>query len=276
VPPAAAGLWQRYEPYHAVVYFAPEARDLLRDAGWSGFWMGYFATRAAPLGPVGPAPVTALFFGFAPRAVERALPEAWRRCPPERAWDVRLDLADRSLRRILGDDEVSGDPVKEAADLALEAVAAAPLAGRALAAATAAMSVPDEPHLALWHATTVLREHRGDGHVAALVAAGVGPCEAHVLSAEAGRAPEEALQEHRGWTAEEWASASQQAAPRPPGTRAAIEAATDAAAAAPWEALGPVRTDRLAELLDPLVARIAAAGEMPFPNLIGVPALRSG
>lgn len=271
---AAARLWQRYEPYHAVVYFAPEARDLFREAGLSGFWMGYFATRAAPLGPVGPAPVTALFFGFAPRAVERALPEAWHRCPPERAWDLRLDLADRALRRLLGDDGVAGDPVTEAADLALAAAAAAPVAGRALAAATAAMPVPDEPHLALWHATTVLREHRGDGHVAALLGAGVGPCEAHVLSAEDGRAPEDALREHRGWTTEEWTAAAEQAARRPPGTRAEIEAATDAAAAAPWEALGPARTDRLAELLDPLVARIAAAGEMPFPNLIGVPVSR--
>jgi hypothetical protein len=271
VPSAASRLWQRYEPYHAVVYFAPEARDLFREAGWTGFWMGYFATRAAPLGPIGPAPVTALFFGFAPRVVERALPEAWRRCPPERAWGVRLQLADRSLRRLLGDDGVAGAGIEEAAELALEAAAAAPIAGRALAAATAAMPVPDEPHLALWLATTVLREHRGDGHVASLVAAGVGPCEAHVLSAESGRAPEEALRKHRGWTAEEWAAAVEQASQRPPGTRAELEAATDAAAAAPWQALGTARTERLADLLDPLVTHITAAGEMPFPNLIGVP-----
>jgi hypothetical protein len=215
--------------------------------------------------------VTALFFGFAPRVVERALPEAWRRCAPERAWAVRLDLVDQALRRHLGDDLVAGDEVREAADLALEASAAAPVEGRALAAATAAMPVPDEPHLALWHATTVLREHRGDGHVAALVAAGVGPCEAHVLSARAGLAPADALQQHRGWTAEEWAAAAVAVQDCPANTRAEVEAATEAAAEAPWEALGPARTDRLAELLDPLVARISAADEMPFPNLIGVP-----
>jgi hypothetical protein len=266
----ARRLWQRFEPYHAVGYFAPEARDAFRRAGWSGFWMGYFATRAAPLGPVPPALVTALFFGFAPRVVERALPEAWRRCGPDRAWAVRLELIDGALRRHLGD-QVDGDAVKEAAELALEAAAAAPVQGRALAAATAAMPVPDEPHLALWHATTVLREHRGDGHVAALVAAGVGPCEAHVLSARAGLAPEEALQQHRGWTAEEWADAARAVGDCPEDLRAEIEAATDAAAEAPWQALGRARTERLAELLDPLVDCITSAREMTFPNLTGVP-----
>jgi hypothetical protein len=253
-----------------VGYFAPEARDVFQRAGWSGFWMGYFATRAAPLGPVPPSLVTALFFGFAPRVVERALPEAWRRCGPDRAWAARLELVDRALRRHLGD-QIGGDGVKEAAELALEAAAGAPLPGRALAAATAAMSVPDEPHLALWHATTVLREHRGDGHVAALVVAGVGPCEAHVLSARAGLAPEEALQQHRGWTAEEWAAAARAVGDCPEDLRAEIEAATDAAAEAPWQALGRARTARLAELLDPLVECITSAREMPYPNLIGVP-----
>ena len=267
----ARRLWQRFEPYHAVGYFAPEAREAFQKAGWTGFWMGYFATRAAPLGPVPPALVTALFFGFAPRVVEKAVPEAWPRCPPKRAWAVRLELIDRALRRPLGDDVVVGDAVKEAADLALEAAALAPLGGRALAAATAAMPVPDEPHLALWHATTVLREHRGDGHVAALVAAGVGPCEAHVLSARAGLAPEEALQQHRGWTAEEWAAAARAVGDCPAELRLEIEAATDAAAEAPWRALGRDRTHRLADLLDPLVDCITAAREMPYPNLIGVP-----
>jgi hypothetical protein len=268
----ARRLWQRFEPYHAVGYFAPEAREVFQRAGWTGFWMGYFATRAAPLGPVPPAPVTALFFGFAPRVVAEALPEAWRRCGPERAWAVRLELVDRALRRHLGDDVLKGEEVAEAADLVLEAAAAAPLEGRALAAATAAMPMPDEPHLALWLATTVLREQRGDGHVAALVAAGIGPCEAHVLSARAGLAPEEALQQHRGWTAEEWADAARAVADSPADLRLEIEAATDAAAEAPWAALGRDRTDRLVELLDPLVDCITAAREMSFPNLIGVPA----
>src|SRR5829696_9530278 len=233
----ARRLWQRFEPYHAVGYFAPETTPAFLAAGWTGFWPRYFATRAAPLGPVPAAVVRALFFGFAPRVVERALPDAWRRCPPERAWDVRLDVTDRALCRLLGD-EVAGDGVREAADLALEAVAAADLAGRPLAAATAAMAVPEPPHLALWHAATVLREHRGDGHVAALVAAGIGPCEAHVLSARAGLAPEEALQQHRGWTAEEWAAAARAVGDCPAELRLEIEAATDAAAEAPWAALG--------------------------------------
>lgn len=263
-------LWRLLEPYHAVVYFDPEVKARSIDAGWTGFWMGYFAMRAAPLGPVPPPVVAAAFFGFAPRMVERALPEAWARCPPERAWAVRLEIADRSLRRLLGE-RVGGREVSEAADLVLVAADAAELAGRPLAAATAAQPVPDDPHLALWHAATVLREHRGDGHVAALVAAGVGPLEAHVLTADAGRTPADSLREHRGWSPEEWAVAEAVAHGRRPGLRAEVEAMTDAAAAGPWRALGAARTARLAELLGPLAAAIDGAAGVPYPNLMGVP-----
>lgn len=266
----ASVLWRLLEPYHAVVYFAPDIKDRSVEAGWTGFWMGYFAMRAAPLGPVPPSVVVATFFGFAPRMVERALPAAWDLCPPEQAWDVRLAIADQSLRRLLGE-RVGSREVRAAADLALAAVDAAELAGRPLAAATAARPVPTEAHLALWHAATVLREHRGDGHVAALVAAGVGPLEAHVLAADDGITPAALLLEHRGWTAEEWGAAEESARRRPPGLRKAIEAATDAAASGPWAALGPERTARVAELLAPLAMLIDQGQGVPYPNLMGVP-----
>ena len=68
----ARHLWQLYEPLHAVTYFAPEARAAFVGAGLRGFWRGYFAGRAAPLGAVPAAPVTALFYSFAPAMVARA------------------------------------------------------------------------------------------------------------------------------------------------------------------------------------------------------------
>ena len=103
------------------------------------------------------------------------------------------------------------------------------------------------------------------------MAAGIGPLEAHVLTADAGITPAAMLQEHRGWTVDEWVAAEVGARRQPPGVRAAVEAATEAAAAGPWLALGRARTDRLAALLDPLVERLGTGGGMPYPNLVGVP-----
>ena len=159
------------------------------------------------------------------------------------------------------------------------------MAGRALAAATAAMPVPDEPHLALWHATTVLREHRGDGHVAALVAAGLDGCEAHVTQVASGAVPAEAIRPFRGWTDEQWDAAVGRLRDRglvaddgtltPAGRRLRdeVEDRTDELAAEPWRALGGEATDRLAALLRPLVDRILAGDGIFYPNAMGVPRL---
>ncbi len=269
---SSARMWRLFETYHAVVYFdAAAAKAQARQVGWPGFWTWYVATRSAPLGPV-PAPVvTAAFFGFAPRMVERALLTAWEACSPARALELRVALADQVLRRLLGDVVVEGPEVGEAADLALAAARAVEVGGRPLAAANTVVPVPAEPHLALWQATTVLREHRGDGHVATLVAAGVSPLEAHVLAVEAGVTSRSALLPNRGWTEEEWAAAEDSARRFPPGLRAEVDAATDVAAAAPWLALGGERTDRLAELLTGLVELIVSGGGVVYPNAIGLP-----
>lgn len=68
-------------------------------------------------------------------------------------------------------------------DLATRAAVSAPTEGRVLYAGLRALDVPEEPVARLWHAATLLREHRGDGHNAALVAHGIGGTEAHVLMA---------------------------------------------------------------------------------------------
>ena len=183
--------WQRVEPLHAVTYFAPETRAATDALGLRGGWMSYFGCRAAPLGPAPAAVVTAVFHGFHPAMVARAIPDAWRAAGPERLLEARLLAVDAAYRRLLGDDGegVGGAAVRAAAELAVAAAGAASTAGRPLAAANAALSPPAEPHLALWQATTVLREHRGDGHVTALVAAGVEPCQSQVLAAPAGAPP---------------------------------------------------------------------------------------
>jgi len=275
--PAARRMWTLYEPYHAVIYFAPEVADALKDAGYKGFWMGYFAGRLAPLGAAGPEVGTAVCFGFLPSMVARSLPDAWRFAPPVAALDARLAGMAGALDTL----GVSDDDVAEAADLAARAAAAIDPAGRILAAANMALPLPGTPRLALWQSTTTLREHRGDGHVAALTAAGLDGCQAQVF-AVAGGSDRAWLQRSRGWSDEDWSRAFAELLSRnlieTDGTlsdhgrvrRDQIEAQTDAAAEAPWQALGPTGTARLAALLTPLAARIAE-DVVPYPNPIGVP-----
>lgn len=276
-------LWSRYERIHAVTYFSVEAGAAATETGYRGFWMGYFAQRAAPLGAVGPPVVTACFFGFHRARVERALPDAWSFAGPERALESRLTGVDRTLRRLWGDESIASDAVREAADLLWSAAQAADPAGRVLGAANQALPRPEPPHLALWQATATLREHRGDGHVAALIAAGIGPLEAALIKIAAGEADGAGLRRGRGWPDEEWtaAEASLIDSGRLDGTGVLtaagqhlhddIERRTDDAAASPWSALGPARTARAGELLDLLVAPIVAADAVPGRNPIGVP-----
>src|SRR5215831_4580886 len=175
---AARRMWTLFEPVHVVTYFSAEALSAFIGAGLRGFWRGYFAGRAAPLGAVGAAPVTASFFNFAPPMVARALPAVWELITPEDALAVRSAGAVSALRRLLGGQEAA---VAAAADGLLRATDGLDCAGRVLAAANAARPVPGEPAARLWYAATLLREHRGDAHFAALLAADIDGCEALVL-----------------------------------------------------------------------------------------------
>ncbi len=220
--------------------------------------------------------VTALFYNFHPGLVARFVPSVWGVAPPERFLAARLEAVDTALRRMLGAEVLASDGVAAAAELAREAALAAPTAGRALAAANTALDWPDPPHLVLWHAQTVLREHRGDGHVAALLGADLDPVEALVIFVADAGLDVEWIRRRRGWSEDEWGAAVARLAGRglvePGGAltadgralRAAVEARTDALAAAPWAALGEARAERLVELVAPLVAAIVAGdGFMP-------------
>jgi hypothetical protein len=164
----ARRLWTLYEPIHAIVYFTDEARVAGQVAGYKGYWMAYFAFRVAPLGPVGAAVATAACYGFHPSRARRALPDAWGYTPPAGALDARLRGVDAALSRLWGE-AVHSQDMAEAADLAWSAAQAADTVGRVLGAGNQALPRPDQPHLALWQATTTLREHRGDGHNAILL-----------------------------------------------------------------------------------------------------------
>ena len=281
-PAHARRLWRVLEPYHAVTYFAPEAHQAFKDVGLRGFWMGYFAGRAAPLGAVGPGVVTATFFGFHPAMVARVLPDAWAFASVESVLEARLNGVDAAVRRILGSN-LDRPELLELTTLAWNAAEGATAPGRPLFAANADLPLPEEPHLRLWQATTLLREFRGDGHVAALTAAGIDGCEAHVTLVATGALSRDILQSSRKWSDEEWEAAEDRLRSRgwlaPDGTltetgravRSSVELATDELALPAWAALGEEGCERLLELARPLARLVTAAGDVPFPNPMGVP-----
>ena len=291
----ARAMWTLFEPIHAVTYFAPEARGAFEEAGLRGFWRGYFAGRAAPLGPASAAVVTASFFNFAPAFVARAIPAVWDLISPEDALRTRLAGAEATLRDLLAGREAEAEV---AAGLLWQAIGELDFSGRVLAAANAALAVPggesagresagresagrESSGLArLWQAATILREHRGDGHFAALAAADIDGCEAVVLRCCMDLRRED-LQPVRGWTGEAWDTALARLTDRgwvsadgrltSAGQAAhdAVENATDWAAARPWARLGADATAELAGLLTPLAKACAAA--IPYPTPVGVP-----
>ncbi|WP_224402063.1 hypothetical protein [Pseudonocardia sp. ICBG1034] len=277
----ARALWAELEPVHDVVYFAPEARAAAEAAGFRGFWRGYFAMRAAPLGPVGAAPVTAAFHGFHPSMVARALPGVWSLGTPDGALAARLAGSAAALRRS-GLDGADPAALHRAAELAWAAAGEIDADGRVLAAANAALPRPDGDLEALWQASTTLREHRGDGHVAVLVARGVGPVAAHHLKIAAGETDGEWLRTARGFGPDAWAAGAEDLRARgwvdATGALTAagadehdeIERLTDRAAARPWAALGPERTAELAALLAPMATTVLAAGDVPVHGPVGL------
>ena len=269
-------LWTLFEPIHAVTYFSPEARDSFAGIGLNRYWDGYFAGRAAPLGAVNAAPVVAIFSGFAPFLAERALPAVWSTASVDRVLEARSLGAATTLRNLVSD----GRSITAAADLLAEAAARADTVGRPLAAANSALPVESDPYRRLWQAASTLREHRGDGHVIALVEEGIAGLSAIVLRS-AVDIDATAMKKARGWTEEQWAAEADELASRglltdrglisEPGTAALARAEnlTNRLALGPWRGLTDGEIKDVARALEPIARACAAV--FPFPNPIGIP-----
>ncbi|MFE3941341.1 hypothetical protein ACFXPV_05585 [Streptomyces sp. NPDC059118] len=275
-------LWHLLEPLHAVLYYAPESFE---EAAALGFrtderWPSYFAWRAAPLGEVGAGRVAETFYSFSPAMVREYVPAVWSVASADAVLAARTRAVGRAYRALLGE-RTDGPELAEAAALLRHVVEAADTVARPLAAANAALSWPDEPHLVLWHAATILREHRGDGHLAALVGAGLDPVESLVSFAAIGAARPEVFAS-RGWSDEKWRAAGRRLVERglltEGGTateagralRADVERRTDEEAAAPWRALGEEERERLVELLGPLWVAAIGSGLLPSETTLGI------
>lgn len=268
-------------PLHSTVYFSPDYTDELKQLGIEDERAAYFAGRAAAFGAVGPGTITATFYNFNHELVARHVPGVWDIASPEAVLDARLRAADRTLRRLLGDDVVASPEMAEAARLALRATEGCTRHARPLYAAHADLPVPEEPHLAYWHAATLLREHRGDGHLMALLDAGLDPLEALVSHTATGKgmAPRWVLGS-RGWRRADWEAAAARLRGRglldaegeltEAGTalRAEVEDRTDRLDLAPYELLGAEGVERLTELARGLLMTAVAAGAFPA-DLIG-------
>lgn len=264
------------ETLHAMIYFAPEAEERFQRLGLEPGRMAYFAGRSAPLGAVGPGTVTATFYNFNPEVVAPVIPRAWSITSPTDVVAARFDAADTALRRLLGDDGVSSDAVAESAELAREATTALSPEGRALYAAHADLDWPEAPHVVLWHALSLLREFRGDGHIIALQQAGLSGLEALLIQIGAGQGlSEKFTRQTRGWSDEQWASAQQSLRERGllnedngltaegEALREEVESRTDALDMAAWKNFDPSKAERLLTHGAALSKQAVKAGAFP-------------
>jgi hypothetical protein len=271
VPADAAALAGRLEPLHSQIYFVPEVGEELTPLGITKPRSQYFAQRAAPMGAVGPGVVAATFFNFNPALVARSVPGVWASAAPADVINARLRAADSALRRLLGE-QVSSAAVTESAELARKACEGATGEDRPLYAAHADLPWPDEPHLMLWHAVTLLREHRGDAHLHALLSAGLSGIEALITHVATGTGFTVGFaQQSRGWSPEQWSDASAGLVERGlldgdgaltedgAALRREIEEHTTRMSLGPWRHLGAEGMARLAEVSRPLSKAVLPA-----------------
>ncbi|MGW0119348.1 SCO6745 family protein [Streptomyces sp. NPDC003327] len=268
-------------PMHSTVYFSPDLDRELTALGITDTTAMRLASRSAALGAVGAGTVAATFYNYNHELLARHLPAVWETASPAAVLEARLRAADATLRRLLGEETVASPEMAEAAELALRATEACTRHARPLYSAHADLPVPRAPHLVYWHAATLLREHRGDGHLAALLSAGLDPVEALVSHTATGKgmSPRWVLGS-RGWRRTDWDAAVGRLRGRglldadgeltESGTRlrAELEEHTDRLDSAPYEHLGAAGVERLTDLARGFLTTAALAGAFPA-DLVG-------
>ncbi len=279
-PMTARRTWMTLEPIHGMVYFTPHGAPTYDAIGLTGRGQ-YFASRAAAMGPVGPEVVAATFYNFAPVLVGRCVPAAWEQASPAAILAARLSVVDASLLDAASD-HIGTEATATAADLVRRAALSATdrTEGKPLFAAHASLPWPTDPHLVLWHGQTLLREYRGDIHVALLVAEGLSGVEALITHAATGAVPAELLRTLRGWTENEWSAAVESLRVRsiiasdslvltPDGEalRQRLEDRTDALSANAWAVLGEDGCKTLRAAARPMSVAVIDAGWSPLRKL---------
>jgi hypothetical protein len=155
------------EPIAAAVYFAPEAQRRYEALGLN-YFEGYFCSRSACLGAAPWRVVSGSFAAFKPAVVERAVTGGWDKTTPDALLAARLDGAREQIERMAGDHAAS---FPAATEILLQLSDGLDTSGRMLFAGLAGLPLPgpDDPVGRLWRAADLVREHRGDGHIAAWI-----------------------------------------------------------------------------------------------------------
>ena len=261
---------------HSLIYFVPETEQQLTSVGLKPGRMCYFAGRASPLGAVSGGVVTATFYNFSPGLVAGSIPQAWNLARPEAIVAARFAAADAALTRLLGPDVIASADMITLAELTREAATACRPEGRPLYAGHADLDWPEAPHLVMWHALSLLREYRGDGHICALLGAGLSGLEALVTHTATGRGfVSEFAQASRGWSDEEWKGAVEALTARgllaadgsltPAGDalRDRVEEETDRLDADPWQHLGAEGAGEVVRIGKAMTRTVMKAGAFP-------------
>ncbi len=276
-PALARAMHGIIEPFHAILYFAPEAVQGWERLGLEPRGQGYVAGRAAPLGAVGPQVAAAMFYNFNPAMFDAALPAAWELATPAKVLAARAQAIQDLYTRI----DATTDHLAATTDLARRAAEATATEGRPLAAANKAVDLPGLPFADLWQALTVVREHRGDGHVALLTAEGLTPVEALVLYAGwQDTVSQRFLQKSRMWDDQAWGDGEESLRQRGlldstgltgdgRSLRDHLERRTDQLALPVWDEIGREESLALFDGLLPLVQALNTG--QAFPRTVTIP-----
>ncbi len=291
--PAARALWMRYETIHAVTYFGAESAEAAKSIGLDSWWKGYFAFRGAPLGLATAGVYDAAFNSFSLPFVRRWIPTIWESTTPEIALATRSAAAASTLRRCAEATGFDLSPVAAVANPIIEEVLEhCYWSGRPVFAANRDVALPVDVVERLWQLCTLLREHRGDGHVVAYTASALSGLEAHVLIAVEQQNSFDDLARTRGWSVEQWNNCLAGLQARGLVTHKAdwqmtefgremrrnIETMTNQLATQPFHLLADTSGGtpsqsiaRLVAILDPLARVVAESGTIRYPNPMGLP-----
>jgi Helix-turn-helix family len=255
--------------FHLLGYFSPEIGQRFKTHGLDDFTT-YFAARAAPMGAVTPEVTAATFYNFNPAVVSMLTSDVWEKITPAEAVALRHEAITSALSGAA--EALNESELDEAIATTQEIVDSLTFGGRALAAGTASVPLPDDKATRLWQLVAIIREWRGDNHIALLVTAGLDAVECLVMDAVVAKGTTSFLKTTRGWSDEEWGEAtarlhkrglvSEDGTPTQDGIdmRLGIESATDDADMPLWDLVGEKRALDLHESLKKVIAALIEDG----------------
>jgi Helix-turn-helix family len=255
--------------FHVLGYFSPEVGQKFKAHGLDDFTT-YFTARVAPMGAVRPEVTAAAFYNFNPAVVAMLTTDIWDKITPAEAVALRTEAITAALSGASG--ALTDTELDEAITTAQEIVDSLRFDGRALAAGTACVPMPADKLAQLWQLVAIIREWRGDNHIALLVTADLDGAECLVMDVVVSKGASSFLKKTRGWSDEEWNEAiarlhkrglvAEDGAPTQNGIdmRLGIETATDAADMPLWDLVGEQRALEFHESLKKVIAALIEDG----------------